>query len=109
MIIIQKILYLLLVIVFVLSLYLSDLYADYLWFSRFGSLIAIIPILISIDEFYSDRRAIFYAKHNYAVFAPDNVEELANKYWPTKILVNSIITIIGTIIWGFGDLLNKCL
>lgn len=109
MIIIHAILYVLLVVVIFVSLYLSNVYSDYTWFSRFGSLITVIPILISITEFYSDRKAIFYAKHNYARLAPDNVEKLASKYWPTKILINSVITIIGTVIWGFGDLLNKFL
>ena len=60
-------------------------------------------------DIYSDRAATFYAKHNYAKIAPDNAEELASAYWPTKILINSIITMIGTLIWGFGDLLGKWL
>lgn len=107
MTLIQKALYLLLIFIFGVSLYLSFSNTDFIWFSRFGSLITIIPILISINEFYSDRKAIFYAKNNYATFAPENVEEQADKYWPTKIIVNSIITVIGTVIWGFGDLINR--
>ncbi|MBI4825411.1 MAG: hypothetical protein HY807_03185 [Nitrospirae bacterium] len=106
---IQLILYFFLAVIFIVSLIMSDIKSDYMWFARCGALITVIPILISIMDFYSDRAAIYYAKHNYAVFAPANVEELANKYWPIKVIINAIITIIGTIIWGFGDLLGKWL
>lgn len=85
---------------------MSELKETYAWFGRSGSLITVIPIVISILDFYSDREAIFLAKHNYAVLAPDNVEELAKKYWPIKVLINSIITICGTVIWGYGDLIT---
>lgn len=109
MVFIQKILYFLLLVIVGIALYLSISNDDFIWFSRFGALISVIPILISIIEFYSDRQAIFYAKNNYAVHAPDNVVEQADKYWPKKIILNSIITIIGTVIWGFGDLINMFL
>jgi hypothetical protein len=63
-------------------------------------------MLISIIEIYSDRKQLYFAKHNYARIAPNDVEERAQKYWPIKILVNTAIAIVGTIIWGFGDLIG---
>ncbi|MBN2721961.1 MAG: hypothetical protein JXQ77_04010, partial [Campylobacterales bacterium] len=99
--ILQIILYVLLIPIFAGSIYLSELHNNYTWFGRCGSLITVIPIIISILDFYSDREAIFFAKHNYMRIAPNNVEELAKKYWPVKVLINSVITIIGTIIWGY--------
>jgi hypothetical protein len=46
---------------------------------------------------------------NYACVSPDNVDDLAHKYWPTNIFVNSAITIAGMVICGFGDLMNQWL
>lgn len=104
--IIQIGLYIFIFITFALFLSISIAYQDWSWFARSGSLITIIPMLISIIEVYSDRRQIYLSKHNYSVFAPDDAEQRAEKYWPIKILVNTFITIIGTIIWGFGDLIK---
>ncbi len=106
--IIQISLYVFVILIFGGSIYFSIQENDFIWFARCGSLLSIIPILISIIEFYSDRESIFYTKYNYAKYAPDNLDELAKNYWPIKIIINSVITIIGTFIWGFGDLLNKC-
>lgn len=103
----QIILYIVLVVIFTGSLAISHQLSNYMWFSRSGALITVIPILISIIEFYSDRAAIYYAKNNLARYAPSNVEELASNYWPIKVMVNSVITIIGTVIWGFGDLIGN--
>jgi hypothetical protein len=103
---IQRALYVLIFIVFCLFLSISIASQDWSWFARSGSLITIIPMLISIIEVYSDRRQIYFSKYNYAVQAPDDVEQKAEKYWPIKILVNALITIIGTVIWGFGDLIK---
>ena len=104
--IIQCVLYATVFLIFCGSIYLSIKKNDFQWFGRSGSLITVIPILISIFEFYSDRKSIYMAKHNYAKYAPNNIDELAAKYWPVKIFINAVITSIGTIIWGFGDLIN---
>jgi len=103
--IIQIFLYSLLFFVVIIFLIISFKKNDFTWFARSGSLITVIPLLISIFEIFSDRKQIFSAKNNYARNAPPDIDEKAKGYLPIKIIVNSIITIIGTIIWGFGDLL----
>lgn len=107
MVIIQTILYTVIGVVFIASLIISGLQSNYDLFARCGSIITIVPIIISIMDLYSDKQAIFYAKNNYARYAPDNIDEQANAYWPVKVIVNSAITIVGTLIWGFGDLIGN--
>jgi hypothetical protein len=107
--ILQVILYIVLFFVFIGAISLSYKTSNYMWFSRSGALITVIPILISIIEFYSDREAVFYAKNNYGRYAPENIKEQASSYWPVKVIVNAFITIIGTLIWGFGDLIGNFL
>jgi hypothetical protein len=99
-------LYLFMVLAFFLFLFISIMSGNWSWFSRSGSLVTIVPMLISIIEMYSDREQMYAAKHNYAKIAPDDFEERAKKYWPLKIMVNTGITIVGTLIWGFGDLIK---
>jgi hypothetical protein len=103
---IQTGLYVFMVLSFCLFLFISITSGNWTWFSRSGSLVAVVPMLISIIEMYSDREQMYAAKHNYARIAPDDVEERAKKYWPLKIMVNTGITIVGTLIWGFGDLIK---
>lgn len=105
--VVQTFLYLLVAVIFFGSLYYSIKTGEFSWFGRFGSIITIMPIIISLFELSIDRRSLFFSKNNYCKLAPDNVEELSAKYWPIVIWVNSMISIIGTVIWGFGDLLGN--
>jgi len=103
---IQAGLYIFMIIAFCLFLLISISSGNWSWFSRSGSLVTVVPMLISIIEMYSDRKQLYFTKHSYSRIAPNDVEERAKKYWPVKILVNTGITIVGTLIWGFGDLIR---
>jgi len=103
---IQIALYALILITFILFITISIASKDWSWFARSGSIITIMPMLISIMAVYSDKRQIYLSNHNYAVYAPDDVDQRAENYCPIKILVNTLITIMGTVIWGFGDLIK---
>ena len=103
---IQAGLYIFMIIAFCLFLIISITSGNWFWLSRSGSLVTVIPMLISIIEMYSDRKQLYFTKHSYSRIAPNDVEERAEKYWPLKILVNTGITIAGTLIWGFGDLIR---
>ena len=77
------------------------------WFERSGSLTTVIPILISMMDIYHDRESVYFIKYNYARAAPPDVEEQARNYFPRKFFINSVLTVIGTIIWGYGDLIGR--
>ena len=67
----------------------------------------VIPILISMMDIYHDRESVYFIKYNYARAAPPDVEEQARNYFPRKFFINSVLTVIGTIIWGYGDLIGR--
>lgn len=86
---------------------------DYLWVSRSGSVITVLGLLLTIKHtIFSESRdihSVVTEKHHYAVYAPERDSE---KYQEQIVHAKKIIrdeyigfctTIIGTIIWGYGD------
>jgi len=90
---------------------LSVINSDWLWFSRFGSLITIAGLLlISSPSFV---KGIYLSNASVGFLA--DMDDEGNTVVTTeedrkigrKIFSGIIITIIGTVIWGFGDLIGK--
>lgn len=90
---------------------LSVVKSDWLWLSRFGSLITVAGLLlISSPSFV---KGIYLS--NASAFGFANSDEDGNtmvtkeqdRKIGSKIFSGIVITIVGTIIWGFGDLINN--
>ncbi|MDA3915619.1 MAG: hypothetical protein PF690_01410 [Deltaproteobacteria bacterium] len=90
---------------------------DYSWVSRSGSVITVLGLLLTIKHsIFSESRdihSVVREKNHYAVFAPDRDSDVykdqtthAKKIIKDEYL-GFFITIIGTIIWGYGDLVGQ--
>ena len=99
------------------SIYYSIICNDYSWFSRAGSLITISGLLLTLKHHIlsSSRNinTVMLEKFHYAVYAPSEGTERyrQDKSAAMKIMrdeyIGVIITVIGTVIWGYGDLVEK--
>jgi len=102
--------------IFSVSLFVSINTAEFGWVGRSGSVITILGLLLTIKHtIFSDTRDIHKVvmeRQHYAVWAPDRDSdaykehmELARKSIRDE-YVGFTLTIIGTIIWGYGDLVS---
>ncbi len=86
---------------------LSVVHSEWLWFSRFGSLITVAGLLlISSPSFLaSDTPAVSLVKID------DSYEREAINRKQRKVgsetFTGIIISIMGTVVWGFGDLIGQ--
>ena len=97
------------------SLWYSIFQQDYLWISRAGSVITVLGLLLTIKHSifseYRDIHSIVREKYHYAVYAPErDSEEYKKQIKHTKKIIRDErmgfgTTIVGTIIWGYGDLI----
>ena len=93
---------------------------DFMWFARSGSLVVAIGILLISRTSFTGRdllTPIIGAGTEVNVNSPDHFKKLGEpvpKYVLTDVEARNaigklgpLVTFAGTIIWGFGDLLNK--
>jgi len=88
---------------------------DPVWFSRGGSLITVLGLLLTVKHsIFSPGRdldSIVNEKFHYAVFAPSRGDAKweSDRKFARKIRrderLGILMTIIGTIVWGYGDLI----
>ena len=95
----------------VLGICLSIWQSEWLWFSRFGSLITIAGLLLlSSPSFIKGIYLSNASSFNFAELDKDGGTQVTNeddRKIGSQIFSGIIITIFGTIIWGFGDLIGK--
>lgn len=109
------ILLLLIVSTVAVSLYYSISTNDFTWFGRSGSLATIFGLLLTLKHHIlstsRDIESVVNEKFHYAVWAPseESPEYQEDIKSAKKILrdeyIGVFVTIAGTIIWGYGDLL----
>jgi hypothetical protein len=94
-----------------IGILLSIINSEWLWFSRFGSLITVAGLLlISSPSFV---KGIYLSNASAFGFAERDgdgntmVTNEEDRKLGSKIFSGIVITIIGTVIWGFGDLIGK--
>jgi hypothetical protein len=94
-----------------IGILLSIIKSEWLWFARFGSIITVAGLLlISSPSFV---KGIYLS--NASAFALAELDSDENtmvtnegdRKIGSKIFSGIVITIIGTVIWGFGDLIGK--
>ena len=87
-----------------------------LWFGRAGSATTILGLLLTIKHTIlagsRDIHKIIMEKKHYAVWAPDRESDVYKedmkfaKHVLRDEYTGLIVTVIGTIVWGYGDLIH---
>ena len=104
------------VVVSVSSIYFSIINQDYSFFSRSGSIVTMLGILLTVKHsILSESRgvtSILMEKNHYCVYMPqEDSQEYQNALRKSQLIMldeylGISLTIIGTVIWGYGDLLS---
>jgi hypothetical protein len=101
----------------IVSLFVSFYTLDFAWFGRAGSVMTILGLMLTIKHtILSDTRDIHkvvMARQHYSVFAPERDSDSYREHM--EMARNSIrdeyigftLTILGTVIWGYGDLAGR--
>jgi len=99
------------VLMALIGIVLSIFNSEWLWFSRFGSLITVAGLLlISSPSFVKGIYLSNASAFGLAELDGDGNTMVTNeedRKIGSKIFSGIVITIIGTAIWGFGDLIGK--
>ena len=77
---------------------------DPLWFARFGSLVVLFSLMSEYSLLHGELN-ILYARLS-KIDSDDDIPDLSPSKWHNKkVWLSHLTIIIGTLIWGFGDLL----
>lgn len=93
-----------------LGILLSILLNHWLWFSRFGSLVTISGIIMMSSPLFV--RGIYRSHSLAGTFAEKDengdtrTTTVEDRNIATNVLIGIITSIVGTAIWGFGDLVG---
>lgn len=93
------------------GIYLSVAKGDWLWFSRFGSVVTISGLLLLCSPMFA--HGVYKAHgqaYGYAEVMADNTVSTtteASRKVGDRALCGVVVSILGTLIWGFGDLVPK--
>jgi hypothetical protein len=102
--------------VLALSLWRAVQTSDALWISRAGSIVTVLGILLTVKHnIFSESRdieSIVKEKNHYAVWAPEeDSDEYRDQVSHARVVLRdeylgAALTLVGTCIWGYGDLLG---
>ena len=108
------------IIIVIINILLSFIYKDFIWFQRCGSIIVGIGIILLARTYIVKRDLLLditSSETNYNKNSPEHFKELNQpvpKYVKEDLssraaigFYGPCISFIGTIIWGYGDLLNN--
>lgn len=75
-----------------------------LWFARFGSLVVLFAIMSEYVLLHSELNRLYDSLEG--VDHGDDIPDLTPSKWHRKkVLLSHATVVLGTLIWGFGDLL----
>lgn len=75
-----------------------------LWFARFGSLVVLFSVMSEYSLLQVELRTLYGRLDQ--INAEDDIPDLSPSKWHRKkFRMTHITLILGTLIWGFGDLL----
>ena len=103
--------------VFIFGVYLSLKTSDWSWFSRSGSLVVVLGIILTSTQIIENSKRLKQRQLSWeAKFTHDWATKLESKVFPnlrandTDIWASGrcglLLLINGTLVWGFGDLLG---
>jgi hypothetical protein len=77
---------------------------DPLWFARFGSLVVLFSVMSEFSLLQVELRTLYGRLDQ--INAEDDIPDLSPSKWHRKkFRMTHVTIIIGTLIWGFGDLM----
>lgn len=83
---------------------LLGLFVEPIWFARFGSLIVLLGAMSEYTLLHNELDVLYRRLDNLDV--GDDIPDLSpSKWYKKKVLWSHFTVILGTLIWGFGDLL----
>ena len=95
----------------IIGVALSIHHSEWIWFSRFGAIVTIAGLLLSNSTVFSDG---IYLSHGANGGIPIRTKEkFIKKTTPEirekgdRVFYGILFTILGTVIWGFGDLTSN--
>ncbi|MEQ5835996.1 hypothetical protein [Marinobacter sp. NFXS9] len=95
----------------VLGAFLSIHNSDWTWFSRFGSVITVSGLLLVsspvFDQGVYRAHAKAFAFGSKDEHGDSKVTDEESRQTGNKVLVGIVVSIAGTLVWGFGDLLGR--
>lgn len=75
-----------------------------LWFARFGSVIVLFAVMSEYSLLHGELNRLYMRLET--VDAEDDMPNLSPSKWHLKkVWLSHITLVVGTLIWGFGDLL----
>lgn len=98
------------VLAFFAGIALSLYNNNWLWFSRFGSIVTVSGLLLTMSPVFY--KGIYMSQSDAGIFA--DLDEQGNTMTTNEddrrvgrsVFTGIVISVIGTLIWGFGDLLS---
>ncbi len=83
---------------------LLGLVLEPLWFARFGSLVVLFSLMSEYTLLHSELNRLYAGLSK--VDSEDDIPDLSPSKWHNKkVWLSHITIVVGTLIWGFGDLL----
>mgnify|MGYP001114708216 CR=1 FL=1 len=77
---------------------------DPLWFARFGSLVVLFSVMSEYSLLHGELHILYQRLEK--VMAEDDMPDLTPSKWHLKkVWISHVTIVVGTVIWGFGDLL----
>jgi len=75
-----------------------------IWFARFGSLIVLFAVMSEYSQLHSELKIIYDNLESHSTIK--EIDDITPSSWhQKKAFLTHITLVIGTLIWGFGDLL----
>jgi len=82
---------------------LAGLFFDSMWFARFGSLVVLFAVMSEYTLIHQEFDTLYRRLDE--ITAKDNIPDLSPSKWHRKKVWTAHFTVVvGTLIWGFGDL-----
>ncbi len=94
-----------------IGIYLSQRYRDWTWFSRFGSVITVAGLLLVSSPIFDQGVYLSHASAfgfgNKDEHGDSQITDETSRKTGNKVLIGIVVSICGTLVWGFGDLIEK--
>lgn len=94
-----------------IGIYLSQRGCDWTWFSRFGSVITVAGLLLVSSPVFD--KGVYLSHASAFGFASrdkdgnSRITDETSRRTGKKVLIGIAISVLGTLAWGFGDLIGK--
>ncbi|WP_319381524.1 hypothetical protein [Thiomicrorhabdus sp.] len=77
---------------------------DGIWFARFGSLVVLFAVMSEYSLMHRELDVLYQRLEK--VDVGDDIPDLAPSKWHRKkVWLSHLTVVLGTLIWGFGDLI----